>query len=242
MRTKTVQETGQNYSKHVYENYGCLSKPMEEKEISSSSVSGQSSRSTNSLVGLAQVIVANKAFDWMITGVILLQAMVLALEATPDLHYFGREGELTEARIFTLIHNLVIAVFIVEAALRLCARYPRPQSYFKDGWNCFDFAIILLSLMPIAGEFSTVARLVRLLRITRLITKSTELRAIVSTLVRSIPSIFNILILLHIRNCRIPSFQECRSPSLVIISNLSDHTISNHYIGRMGGCNGADNV
>jgi voltage-gated sodium channel len=52
--------------------------------------------------------------------------------------------------------------------------------------------------MPIGGQFSTVARLVRLLRITRLITKSTELRAIVSTLVRSIPSIFNILILLSI--------------------------------------------
>ncbi len=52
--------------------------------------------------------------------------------------------------------------------------------------------------MPIAGQFSTVARLVRLLRITRLITKSTELRAIVSTLVHSIPSIVNILILLSI--------------------------------------------
>jgi voltage-gated sodium channel len=52
--------------------------------------------------------------------------------------------------------------------------------------------------MPFAGGFSTVARLIRLLRITRLITKSTELRAIVSTLFRSIPSIFNILILLSI--------------------------------------------
>src|SRR3712207_5309322 len=55
------------------------------------------------------------------------------------------------------------------------------------------------TLFPYTTLFrSTVARLVRLLRITRLITKSTELRAIVSTLVRSIPSIFNILILLSI--------------------------------------------
>jgi voltage-gated sodium channel len=52
--------------------------------------------------------------------------------------------------------------------------------------------------MPIAGQFSTIARLVRLLRITRLVTKSKELRAIVTTLVSSIPSIFNILILLSI--------------------------------------------
>ena len=52
--------------------------------------------------------------------------------------------------------------------------------------------------MPTSGQFSTIARLVRLLRITRLVTKSIELRAIVSTLIRSIPSIFNILILLSI--------------------------------------------
>jgi voltage-gated sodium channel len=52
--------------------------------------------------------------------------------------------------------------------------------------------------MPTSGQFSTIARLVRLLRITRLVTKSIELRAIVSTLIRSIPSIFNILVLLSI--------------------------------------------
>jgi voltage-gated sodium channel len=171
---------------------------MEEKERSSSSLSGKSTRSTNSLVKFAQVVVANKTFDWIITGVILLQAIVLALEATPELYSSGGEWKIAETELFFMTNNIVIAVFIVEAALRLTACYPRPQSYFKDGWNCFDFAIIILSLMPIAGQFSTVARLVRLLRITRLITKSTELRAIVSTLVRSIPSIFNILILLSI--------------------------------------------
>jgi voltage-gated sodium channel len=169
---------------------------MEENE--SSSLSGQPSTSTNSIVSLARAVVASKTFDWIITGIILLQALVLALEATPSMHSFGKEGELLEAKVFSLVQDLVIAVFIFEAAMRLTSQYPRPQRYFRDAWNCFDFAIIVLSLMPIAGEFSTIARLVRLLRITRLITKSTELRAIVSTLVRSIPSIFNILILLSI--------------------------------------------
>ena len=171
---------------------------MEEKETSSHSLSGELPGSTNSLVRFAQVAVANKAFDLVITAVILLQAVALALEATPEMHSFSREGELVEASIFSTIHTLVVVVFVIEAALRLTAHYPRPQSYFKDGWNCFDFAIIVLSLMPITGGFSTIARLIRLLRITRLITKSTELRAIVTTLVRSIPSIFNILILLSI--------------------------------------------
>ena len=171
---------------------------MEEKETSSRSLSGELPGSTNSLVRFAQVAVANKAFDLVITAVILLQAVALAIEATSELHSFSREGESVEASIFSTIHTLVVVVFVIEAALRLTAHYPRPQSYFKDGWNCFDFAIIVLSLMPITGGFSTIARLIRLLRITRLITKSTELRAIVTTLVRSIPSIFNILILLSI--------------------------------------------
>jgi voltage-gated sodium channel len=172
---------------------------MEEKETTSSSpLSGEPSKSTNSIVTFAQVVVADKRFDWIITGVILLQAIVLAIEANPELHPYSREGELLESRLFNSTQTLVVSVFIIEAALRLTALYPKPQSYFRDGWNCFDFAIIILSLIPFTGGFSTIARLIRLLRITRLITKSTELRAIVSTLVRSIPSIFNILILLSI--------------------------------------------
>jgi voltage-gated sodium channel len=153
----------------------------------------------NRIVSLAQGIVASSTFDWIITGVILLQALALALEATPAvISVGGRYDDLLEQKTFRLIQNVVVAVFIIEAALRLIAVYPRPQKYFRDGWNCFDFAIIILSVLPTTGQFSTIARLIRLLRITRLITKSTELRAIVSTLVRSIPSIFNILILLSI--------------------------------------------
>jgi voltage-gated sodium channel len=170
----------------------------EEEEEKSSPLSGQSGGSTNSIVRVAQVVVASKTFDWIITGVILLQGIALALHATPELYSFVREGELLEERIFNLIPNLVVTVFIIEAILRLVALYPRPQRYFRDAWNCFDFAIIIVSLMPFAAGFSTAARLVRLLRITRLITKSTELRAIVSTLFRSIPSILNILIVLSI--------------------------------------------
>ena len=175
---------------------------MEKKKSSSRiPLSGQSSsseRGVNRVVGLARGIVASNTFDWIITGVILLQALALALEATPAILSVGKDDQLLVAGTFILIQSLVVAVFIVEAVLRLIALYPRPQRYFKDAWNCFDFTIIILSLLPTAGQFSTIARLVRLLRITRLITKSTELRAIVSTLVRSIPSIFNILILLSI--------------------------------------------
>ena len=138
-----------------------------------------SEEGTNRIVSLAQGIVASSTFDWIITGVILLQALALALEATPAVvSVGGRYYDLLEQGTFRLIQNVVVAVFIIEAALRLIAVYPRPQKYFRDGWNCFDFAIIILSVLPTTGL--------------------AELRAIVSTLVRSILSIFNIFILLSI--------------------------------------------
>jgi voltage-gated sodium channel len=166
-------------------------------ELGQSSSSSSSRKDRNRIIGLAQGFVGSKIFDWIITGVIILQAIALAIEATPFVNSAGEYDQLFEVRTFSLIQSLVIAVFIVEAILRMVALYPKPQNYFRDPWNCFDFAIIVLSLTT-AGQFSTIARLVRLLRITRLVTKSAELRAIVSTLVRSIPSIFNILILFSI--------------------------------------------
>lgn len=135
-----------------------------------------SKRYTTIIVSSAQSIVTSDIFDWIVTGVILLQAFVLAIEATPALLSANRDDELLEAGTFSLIQSLVVTVFIVEAVLRLISAYPKPHRYFRDPWNCFDFAIIILSLMPIAGQFSTIARLVRLLRITRLVTKSRELR------------------------------------------------------------------
>jgi voltage-gated sodium channel len=161
-------------------------------ELGQSSFSSSARKDRNRIIDLAQGFVGSKMFDWIITGVIILQAIALAVEATPFINSAGQYYHLIEVGTFSLIQSLVIAVFIVEAMLRMIALYPRPQNYFRDPWNCFDFAIIVSSLTT-AGQFSTIARLVRLLRITRLVTKSAELRAIVSTLVRSIPSIFNIL-------------------------------------------------
>ena len=74
---------------------------MKEKE-SSPSLSGQPSRSTNSIVCFSRVAVASKTFDWIITAVILLQALVLAFEATPELHSFGEEGELLGSNVIQL--------------------------------------------------------------------------------------------------------------------------------------------
>jgi voltage-gated sodium channel len=97
-----------------------------------------SKRYTTIIVSSAQSIVTSDIFDWIVTGVILLQAFVLAIEATPALLSANKDDELLEAGTFSLIQSLVVTVFIVEAVLRLISAYPKPHRYFRDPWNCFD--------------------------------------------------------------------------------------------------------
>ena len=78
------------------------------------------------------------------------------------------------------------------------ARWPRPDRYFRDGWNLFDFAIIVFALVPATGSFAIIARMARLLRLLRLVSAVPELRLIVATLVRSIPSMMHVVVLMSL--------------------------------------------
>ena len=91
-----------------------------------------------------------------------------------------------------------LGIYIVEALIKMAAEYPRVQNYFGNGWNVFDFAIIVVALIPATGQLATLARLARLLRVLRLVSTLPELRLIVATLVRSIPSMGHVLALMSI--------------------------------------------
>ena len=140
---------------------------------------------------IAQAIVAKKSFEYGIIGLIILNGLVLGLETSPSMV----EGY---GEYLLMINNLVLAVFVIEATLKIIAVAPRFKLYFGDGWNLFDFTVVVLSLIPATGEFAMIARLARLLRVARLISTIPELRLIVSTLVRSIPSMGHVLLLMSI--------------------------------------------
>jgi voltage-gated sodium channel len=139
----------------------------------------------------AQHIVSKKAFEYFIIALIVTNGIVLGLETSPDL--VSNYGNYLE-----WINNLIIAVFVIEAILKITAVAPRVKRYFGDGWNLFDFTVVVLSLVPATGEFSMLARLARLLRVARLISTIPELRLIASTLVRSIPSMGHVLMLMSV--------------------------------------------
>lgn len=150
-----------------------------------------SRRSQNRAVALARRIVASGWFRHGVTVVILLNAAVIGLDTSQTLTV--RYGALLQGA-----NQLFLGIFMVEALIKMAAHHPRIHRYFADGWNLFDFAIIVISLVPSVGVLATVGRLARILRVLRLISTLPELRLIVSTLMRSIPSMFNIIMLLSI--------------------------------------------
>ena len=96
------------------------------------------------------------------------------------------------------LDDIILWIFVAEVVLKLCAVWPNPGRYFRDPWNDFDFTVVALSLIPATGQFATVARLLRLLRVMRLISAIPELRLIVSTLLRSLPSMGHVVLLMSI--------------------------------------------
>ena len=140
---------------------------------------------------LCQKITAHKSFEHFVVAVILINGVILGLETSADI--FEKYGDWLQ-----MGNHLVLAIFILEAMIKITAVAPQWKRYFGDGWNLFDFTVVVLSLIPFTGDLAMVARLLRLLRVLRLISAIPELRLIVSTLIRSIPSMGNVLLLMSI--------------------------------------------
>lgn len=103
-------------------------------------------------------------------------------------------------KIFQVIDWIILSIFVIEAVIKILAEGRKPWNYFKDGWNIFDFSIVVICLlapfMVVHAEFVVVLRLVRIIRLLRIITILPDLQLIVGTLLRSIPSMFYLSLLL----------------------------------------------
>jgi len=81
---------------------------------------------------------------------------------------------------------LVLAIFIVEIALKMAVHGRQPWHYFRDGWNVFDFTIVALCCLPMNAQFAAVLRLARALRLLRLVTALPRLQLLVGALLKSL--------------------------------------------------------
>jgi voltage-gated sodium channel len=96
------------------------------------------------------------------------------------------------------LDRIILGVFIIEAILKLAALSPRPWDYFKDGWNVFDFTVVVLCLLPMDSQFAVVLRLGRTLRLLRLVSAMPKLQLLVGALIKSFSSMGYVSLLLGI--------------------------------------------
>jgi len=131
------------------------------------------------------------AFNRIVIGAILVGAAVIGLETYPILvEDYGR--------FFKIIDRLILFIFGAEATLKILSHGSRPYRYFLDGWNVFDFGVLVLCLIPAGGNYFAVARLARIFRVFRLVSTVPRLQMLVGALFKSVPSMGYIGVLLSL--------------------------------------------
>lgn len=98
-----------------------------------------------------------------------------------------------------LINYICTGIFILEALIKL---FGFGLQYFKDGWNIFDFVIVLGSISFISPTFKkqkngvTIIRAFKVGRVFKLFGKLKQLQSIWKTVLNTLPALMNVGLLM----------------------------------------------
>ena len=138
---------------------------------------------------ICRKIVESNWFQYFILGCILFAAVLVGCETYPYMtENYGN--------ILNLLNDIVLWIFVVEAALKMAQHGTKFYKYFTDPWNLFDFTIVVVCFLPVNASYAAVLRLARIMRALRLMTAMPQLQLIVGALIKSIPSMGYVGILL----------------------------------------------
>ena len=127
------------------------------------------------------VIVESDLVQKIIIGLILLNALTLGLETNSVLmKEYGQQ--------ISFLDNCILSIFVIEILIKLGYR---KLSFFKDGWNIFDFIIIGIALAPTTGSLS-VLRTLRIFRAMRLLSVVPSMKKVTQALLSAIPGILSV--------------------------------------------------
>jgi voltage-gated sodium channel len=135
-------------------------------------IAGAQARSAGTL----RRIVESPRFQRLITGLIIVNAIMLGLETSDAV--MRRIGD-----ALIVADRVIVAVFVLEILAKIVV-YRR--DFVRDPWNLFDFTVIGLSILPATNAFS-VFRAFRVLRVLRLISAVPSMRQVVLGLLNAIP-------------------------------------------------------
>lgn len=136
--------------------------------------------------------VLEKALHWkhtqrIITFVIILNAAVLGILT-------DRTLSVEEISLLEMIDKACLVIFTIELIAKLLV-YRR--SFWSEGWNIFDFVIVLSSIIFISSSVSVI-RAFRIFRLLKALAEFPELQILVSSMLKAIPSMSWALLLLFI--------------------------------------------
>jgi len=130
-------------------------------------------------------LVESNAFQGVVLALIIINAVILGAETFP-----GIKERLGGALM--LIDRVIIYAFVGEIILRILAER---NAYLRNGWNIFDFIIVMISLMAATSGLAAL-RAFRVLRVLRVITVIPRMRLVVSALLDAIPGIASVGVVL----------------------------------------------
>lgn len=150
----------------------------------------------NTLSLYCRKIAESSWFNNFILAVILAAGVVVGIQT------YGEQVAHLKELLFVL-DQIILFIFLVEIVIKMTAEGSKPWRYFYDGWNVFDFSIVAVCYAAMffpdtQGAYVAVLRLARVLRVFRLVQAIPDLRLLVNTLIKSIPSIGYIGILLSV--------------------------------------------
>lgn len=135
---------------------------------------------------LARILYGN-TFEFVVIGVILANAVALAMLTYPDLPAGA-------ASVAVVIDQVAIIFYTVELVLRIISYGLKPWMFFRNPWNVFDFLIVVA--IPFLSNATVVFRLLRLLRILRIFRFLPEARILMLSMVKSVTPLANLAVLI----------------------------------------------
>ncbi len=134
-------------------------------------------------------LVYSQPFELFIAGIILLNAIALALLTMPNI-----DGDARSSLI--RFDQISLWVFFAELIARMISYGRKPWMFFKTGWNVFDFIIIGLS--PLFAGQTLLLRLLRIFRLIRIFRFLPEVRILTRSITRSLPPLMSMSVLIFL--------------------------------------------
>jgi len=138
---------------------------------------------------IIQLVAINPWFDRLILVVILVNCIFLALDK--EVETVTKQSEKIDF-IFLLIYTIEMLLKIIAMGF-----FMRAHSYLRDTWNILDFLVVCLGWISNFFSSSQISavRVIRILRPLRTINSMPGMSGLVSTILNSLPIMFDIMVL-----------------------------------------------